>query len=218
MLTVIREMAEEAEAHTRRHVRSSCSPPSCCAARTRSSARRECSTCSANAGVVDAGGAGLLEIVRGIDRDARRRADSRGAAGRGAARSTRSTRSCPSSATARSSSSRETGSIADALRQQLEQLGDSLLVVGDATALKVHVHTDDPGAALVARHRGRRARAGRDREHAQADGAARGASPPRRARRDARRERGRRGRRGRREPRAVREPRRARRSSRAASR
>ena len=27
-------------------------------------------------------------------------------------------------------------------------LGDSLLVVGDATALKIHVHTDDPGAAL----------------------------------------------------------------------
>ena len=30
----------------------------------------------------------------------------------------------------------------------LERLGDSLLVVGDASALKVHVHTDDPGAAL----------------------------------------------------------------------
>src|SRR5205085_5379359 len=29
-----------------------------------------------------------------------------------------------------------------------EQLGDSLVVVGDETALKVHVHTDEPGAAL----------------------------------------------------------------------
>ncbi len=29
-------------------------------------------------------------------------------------------------------------------------MGDSLLVVGDASALKVHVHTDDPGAALTA--------------------------------------------------------------------
>ena len=37
---------------------------------------------------------------------------------------------------------------ADALEQKLEELGDSLLVVGDPTALKVHVHTDDPGAAL----------------------------------------------------------------------
>jgi DAK2 domain fusion protein YloV len=36
----------------------------------------------------------------------------------------------------------------DALERELEQLGDSLLVVGDRTALKVHVHTDDPGAAL----------------------------------------------------------------------
>src|SRR5207244_1665292 len=37
-----------------------------------------------------------------------------------------------------------------ALEDELEQLGDSLLVVGDRTALKVHVHTDDPGRALSA--------------------------------------------------------------------
>jgi hypothetical protein len=37
---------------------------------------------------------------------------------------------------------------ADSLERELELLGDSLLVVGDGTALKVHVHTDDPGAAL----------------------------------------------------------------------
>jgi DAK2 domain fusion protein YloV len=36
----------------------------------------------------------------------------------------------------------------DRLERELERLGDSLLVVGDAAALKVHVHTDDPGAAL----------------------------------------------------------------------
>jgi uncharacterized protein len=36
----------------------------------------------------------------------------------------------------------------DELEAQLEQLGDSLVVVGDETALKVHVHTDEPGAAL----------------------------------------------------------------------
>src|SRR6266516_2791918 len=39
---------------------------------------------------------------------------------------------------------------AAALEQELAPLGDSLLVVGDATALKAHVHTDDPGAALRA--------------------------------------------------------------------
>jgi uncharacterized protein len=33
--------------------------------------------------------------------------------------------------------------------QQLEQLGDSVLVVGDPTTLKVHVHTDDPNAATA---------------------------------------------------------------------
>src|SRR5262249_35596129 len=36
----------------------------------------------------------------------------------------------------------------DELEADLEQLGDSLVVVGDDSALKVHVHTDDPGAAL----------------------------------------------------------------------
>jgi uncharacterized protein len=36
----------------------------------------------------------------------------------------------------------------DELEGELEQLGDSLLVVGDDSAIKVHVHTDDPGAAL----------------------------------------------------------------------
>jgi dihydroxyacetone kinase-like predicted kinase len=34
------------------------------------------------------------------------------------------------------------------LEPELERLGDSLMVVGDRSALKVHVHTDDPGAAL----------------------------------------------------------------------
>jgi dihydroxyacetone kinase-like predicted kinase len=37
---------------------------------------------------------------------------------------------------------------AAALEAELEKLGDSLLVVGDPSAIKVHVHTDDPGRAL----------------------------------------------------------------------
>jgi len=36
----------------------------------------------------------------------------------------------------------------DSLEAELAQIGDSLLVVGDRSALKVHVHTDDPGRAL----------------------------------------------------------------------
>jgi uncharacterized protein len=35
------------------------------------------------------------------------------------------------------------------LEAELDPLGDSLLVVGDESAVKVHVHTDDPGAALT---------------------------------------------------------------------
>src|SRR5437763_2211861 len=33
--------------------------------------------------------------------------------------------------------------------RELERLGDSVLVVGDPTTLKVHVHTDDPDAATA---------------------------------------------------------------------
>jgi uncharacterized protein len=44
-----------------------------------------------------------------------------------------------------------TGSGLQARRyvSELEQLGDSVLVVGDQTTLKVHVHTDDPNAATA---------------------------------------------------------------------
>ena len=52
------------------------------------------------------------------------------------------------------------------LESELEQIGDSLLVVGDRNALKVHVHTDDPGRALSLGRRARRDRRRRDREHA----------------------------------------------------
>jgi len=44
-----------------------------------------------------------------------------------------------------------TGSALEQRRyvQALEQIGDSVLVVGDPTTLKVHVHTDDPDAATA---------------------------------------------------------------------
>src|SRR5581483_2638217 len=37
---------------------------------------------------------------------------------------------------------------ANRLQAEFDRLGNSVLVVGDPTALKVHLHTDDPGAAL----------------------------------------------------------------------
>jgi uncharacterized protein len=100
------------------------------------------------AGVVDAGAAGLVEIVRGIAA-ALTGEEIAGPADLGEPltvdaihRELSRYRYCTTFVV------EGDGLDADALEQQLEQLGDSLLVVGDQSALKVHVHTDDPGAAL----------------------------------------------------------------------
>jgi DAK2 domain fusion protein YloV len=101
------------------------------------------------AGVVDAGGAGLVELLRGVAAavagepvpEAPVVATER--AGLDAIHLEQSRyRYCTVFVVEGDALERE------ALEAQLEQLGDSLLVVGDETALKVHVHTDDPGAAL----------------------------------------------------------------------
>ena len=119
---------------------------------------------------MDAGGAGLLEIVRGIASRVRgeelpeppRRCSSR-------SRSRPSTRSCPSSATAPSFFVEGEAVDPVALEAELTKIGDSLLVVGGPGAVKVHVHTDDPGGALALGTARRRDRGGRDREHARPD-------------------------------------------------
>jgi DAK2 domain fusion protein YloV len=100
------------------------------------------------AGVVDAGGAGLLEIVRGLA-------------------ATAAGEPLPEAPTQREELTVDAihqelspyrycttfmieGYDLDSagIEKELEQMGDSLLVVGDPEALKVHVHTDDPGRAL----------------------------------------------------------------------
>jgi DAK2 domain fusion protein YloV len=104
----------------------------------------------ARAGVVDAGGAGLVEIVRGVahavnGRDLPKAPVVHDELGTDAIHQDLSRyRYC-------------TGFVVEgeridavAFEAALARLGDSLLVVGDETALKVHVHTDDPGAALSA--------------------------------------------------------------------
>ena len=100
-----------------------------------------------DAGVVDAGAAGLLEVVRGIAShvtgEPLPEAPEEELAGiRSAHQELSRFRYC-------------TGFVvegerldAELLERELAPLGDSLLVVGDETALKVHVHTDDPGRAL----------------------------------------------------------------------
>jgi DAK2 domain fusion protein YloV len=149
MLSVIRELAEEAEARAPEH------PP--IGELLRDLVRRgedalartpEQLQVLKDAGVVDAGGAGLVELVRGVaaavtgepipepppieehlSHEAIHQEPSQ-------------FRYCTVFLIEGEDLDRET------LEDELEKLGDSLLVVGDPSAIKVHVHTDDPGAAL----------------------------------------------------------------------
>jgi DAK2 domain fusion protein YloV len=101
------------------------------------------------AGVVDAGAAGLVEIVRGL---------AAYLSGEPLPEPLEAEPLAPEAVHQEASRYRYCTSFvvegerleAAALERGLEGLGDSLLVVGDATALKAHVHTDDPGAALRA--------------------------------------------------------------------
>jgi DAK2 domain fusion protein YloV len=100
------------------------------------------------AGVVDAGGAGLVELVRGL---------AAAASGKAPSVPAEIPRLTVEAAHQELSRYRYCTTFviegedldAPALESELERLGDSLLVVGDPSALKVHVHTDNPGAALT---------------------------------------------------------------------
>ena len=100
------------------------------------------------AGVVDAGGAGLVELVRGL---------AAAAAGEVPTAPVATPRLSVEAVHQELSPYRYCTTFvvegteldSSALEAELERLGDSLLVVGDPSALKVHVHTDDPGAALT---------------------------------------------------------------------
>ena len=102
-----------------------------------------------DAGVVDAGGAGLVALMRGALAGLRGEPLRQLAAVVGPARTVDAAhleysqfRYCTTFLVL--------GSDLDmhALEMDIRPLGDCLLVVGDREALKVHVHTDDPGAAL----------------------------------------------------------------------
>jgi uncharacterized protein len=149
MLSVIRELAEEAEA------RSNGTSPlgdllielvrrgEAAVART-----PEQLAVLRDAGVVDAGGAGLLELVRGV---------AAAVSGEPVPEAPPADEPTTVEAIHQELSRYRYCTVflvegehldRERLEDQLEQLGDSLLVVGDEDALKVHVHTDDPGAAL----------------------------------------------------------------------
>ena len=149
MLTVVREMAEEAE----RRAEESPSPPELLRAVLERGEEVLARTPQllevlGQAGVVDAGGAGLVELVRGL---------TLAAAGEPLPDVPQETVSLALEAIHRELSRYRYCTIfvvegeeldVATLESRLEPLGDSLLVVGDRSALKVHVHTDDPGAAL----------------------------------------------------------------------
>jgi fatty acid kinase len=148
MLTVIRELAEEAEARAPERP----APPElllAVVARGDDAVRRtpEQLAVLREAGVVDAGGAGLVEIVRGL---------AAALAGEPLPEAPQ-TEEVGFEAIHQELSRYRYCTVllvegeqldAGALEAALEPLGDSLLVVGDPTALKAHLHTDDPGAAI----------------------------------------------------------------------
>jgi DAK2 domain fusion protein YloV len=148
ILTVIREMAEEAE---------QADPDGSIAAlatlvlaRGEDALRRtpEMLEILQHAGVVDSGGAGLVEIARGVTLSLN---------GQELPSTTSEGTELGYDAVHQELSRYRycTGFVVEGgrldqtrLLSVLGELGDSLLVVGDESALKVHVHTDDPGAAL----------------------------------------------------------------------
>jgi len=148
MLTVIRELAEAAERDD-----SSRSPAELLVELVRAGEESLARTqhmldVLRDAGVVDAGGAGLVEIVRGLAATATGEpipeAPVRESLGVDAIHQELSEyRYCTTFVI------EGDGLVREELESELEQLGDSLLVVGDPSAMKVHVHTDEPGSALA---------------------------------------------------------------------
>ena len=152
MLTVIRELAEEAE-DPRHAALDKIDFFKALVARGEDALARTPDQLAVlrEAGVVDAGGAGLLEIVRGVAAALAGEAlpeapveDPHEAGVDAIHQELSEYRYCTVFVVEGSALD------AEALEAELERLGDSLLVVGDPSALKIHVHTDDPGAALAA--------------------------------------------------------------------
>jgi hypothetical protein len=106
------------------------------------------------AGVVDAGGAGVLEILRGIAAQVggeplpELQAVTGGIPLEAVHQELSRYRYCTSFFV------EGEGVEPEELERELTKLGDSLLVVGGPGAVKVHVHTDEPGAALALATRG----------------------------------------------------------------
>lgn len=150
MLTVVREMAEEAELP---EVRSLPVVDGLARVVARGddavSRTPELLDKLREAGVVDAGGAGLVELVRGV---------LHALTGEPLPEVPDVTEELTEESIHHEESEYRfctvfvvegEGLDLDSLRARLEPLGDSLLVTGDASIAKVHVHTDEPDGALA---------------------------------------------------------------------
>ncbi len=142
MLTAIRELAEEAARGG--DLTALLARGDACVTAT-----REMLAVLTEAGVVDAGAAGLVEIARGIAGVLSGKALPPGPV---------ASVPTPGPEALHHELSRYRyctvfviegeGLDRESLERAFDPLGDSLLVVGDSSAVKVHVHTDDPGRAL----------------------------------------------------------------------
>ena len=148
MLTVVRELAEAAERADHSQSAAGLLVELVQAGEESLARTQDMLDVLRDAGVVDAGGAGLVEIVRGLAATASGEpipeARPRDSLGFDAIHQELSEfRYCTTFVIEGDDLEREE------LEAEFEKLGDSLLVVGDPTAMKVHVHTDEPGSALA---------------------------------------------------------------------
>jgi len=102
-----------------------------------------------DAGVVDAGGAGVLELVRGIAAHVRGEPLPEPEVGTGPLPEEAVHRELSRYRYCTSFFVEGDGVEPGDLERELAAFGDSLLVVGGPGAVKVHVHTDEPGRALA---------------------------------------------------------------------
>jgi DAK2 domain fusion protein YloV len=149
MLSVIREMAEEGESAENDGL----TKPEFLARLVRRGEEAVARTPEQlavlrEAGVVDAGGAGLLEIVRGLAATAAGEPLPEAPAKREELNIEAIHQELSPYRYCTTFMIEGEDLDSDGIEHELEQLGDSLLVVGDPEALKVHVHTDEPGRAL----------------------------------------------------------------------
>ncbi|HET9675237.1 MAG TPA: DAK2 domain-containing protein [Gaiellaceae bacterium] len=148
MLTVIREIAEAAERADQAQTPAELLVELVHAGEESLARTQDMLDVLRDAGVVDAGGAGLVEIVRGLAATA---------TGEPIPEAPQSSELSVDAIHQELSRYRYCTTfvvegddlVREELEGELERLGDSLLVVGDRNAMKVHVHTDEPGSALA---------------------------------------------------------------------